>query len=54
MRISRITPARLIDAQHLDPIPLKADNPDVIKSALFHCRSGFHRVATFWNDPEWR
>ncbi len=28
-------PARLIDAQHLDPIPLKADNPDVIKSALF-------------------
>ena len=28
-------PARLIDAQHLDPIPLKADNPDVLKSALF-------------------
>jgi hypothetical protein len=28
-------PARLIDAQHLDPIPLKADNPDVVKSALF-------------------
>jgi hypothetical protein len=28
-------PARLIDAQHLDPIPLKPDNPDVIKSALF-------------------
>ncbi len=28
-------PARLIDAQHLDPIPLKAENPDVIKSALF-------------------
>jgi hypothetical protein len=28
-------PARLINAQHLDPIPLKADNPDVIKSALF-------------------
>lgn len=28
-------PARLIDALHLDPIPLKADNPDVIKSALF-------------------
>ena len=24
-------PARLIDAQHLDPIPLKADNPDVIE-----------------------
>jgi len=28
-------PARLIDALHLDPIPLKSDNPDVIKSALF-------------------
>ncbi len=28
-------PARLVDAQHLDAIPLKADNPDVIKSALF-------------------
>ncbi len=28
-------PARLINAQHLDPIPLKADNPDVVKSALF-------------------
>lgn len=28
-------PARLIDAKHLDPIPLKADNPDVLRSALF-------------------
>jgi hypothetical protein len=37
-------PARLIDALHLDPIPLKADNPDVIKSALF--TSVFDFIAT--------
>lgn len=37
-------PARLIDAQHLDPISLKADNPDVIKSALFAAALDF--VAT--------
>ncbi|WP_426753393.1 DEAD/DEAH box helicase [Myxococcus sp. Y35] len=28
-------PARLLDAAHLDPIPLKADNPDVLSSHLF-------------------
>jgi len=37
-------PARLIDARHLDPIPLKADNPDVTKSALFS--AGLDFVAT--------
>ena len=28
-------PARLIDAEHLDPIPLKAENPDVLRNHLF-------------------
>lgn len=28
-------PARLLDAAHLDPIPLKSENPDVLRSHLF-------------------
>ena len=28
-------PARLIDANHLDPIPLKSENPDVLRSHMF-------------------
>lgn len=28
-------PARLIDAQHLDPIPLKSENPDVLRNHMF-------------------
>ena len=28
-------PARLIDATHLDPIPLKAENPDVLRNHMF-------------------
>jgi hypothetical protein len=28
-------PARLIDARHLDPIPLKSENPDVLRNHLF-------------------
>lgn len=28
-------PARLIDAAHLDPIPLKSENPDVLRNHMF-------------------
>jgi len=28
-------PARLIDADHLDPIPLKSENPDVLRNHMF-------------------
>jgi hypothetical protein len=28
-------PARLIDATHLDPIPLKSENPDVLRNHMF-------------------
>jgi hypothetical protein len=28
-------PARLIDASHLDPIPLKSENPDVLRNHMF-------------------
>lgn len=28
-------PARLIDAEHLDPIPLKSENPDVLRHHMF-------------------
>lgn len=28
-------PARLIDAAHLDPIPLKSENPDVVRNHMF-------------------
>jgi hypothetical protein len=44
-------PARLIDAQHLDPIPLKADNPDVIKSALFTSALDFIATRPFGEVP---
>lgn len=45
-------PARLIDAQHLDPIPLKADNPDVIKSALFAAALDFIATRAPGTIPE--
>lgn len=28
-------PARLIDSEHLDPIPLKSENPDVVRNHMF-------------------
>src|SRR5439155_12688559 len=28
-------PARLIDSAHLDPIPLKSENPDVLRNHMF-------------------